>query len=339
MSSTDADHISGAINHLRIGDEEAEAKEVFNVCANCGKAGSNMNVCNKCKEAKYCNATCKKKHRHKHKDDCEKVVQRMAELHDAELKQAAELHDIELFEQPPLREDCPICFLRLPCMDSGRRYMTCCGKEICSGCAHSPVTDHLGNRVNKVGERKCAFCRVTETGVNEELIDRLKKRMKVNDALAFYGLGCAYFQGRYGLRQNVDKALELWHKAAELGCATAHRNIGIEYLNGNVVRKDEKKAAAQLELAAMMGDESARGKLGDDEARGGNVDRAIKHFLIAVASGSDQALGYIQAMFKGGGVSKEDYGNALRSRQAYLDEIRSDQRDEAAAFGDQYKYY
>ena len=35
----------------------------------------------------------------------------------------------------------------------------------------------------------------------------------------------------------------------------------------------------------------------------------------------------------------EDYGNALRSRQAYLDEIRSDQRDEAAAFGDQYKYY
>jgi len=36
-------------------------------CANCGKEGKNddMNICNKCKKVKYCNATCKKKHRKK----------------------------------------------------------------------------------------------------------------------------------------------------------------------------------------------------------------------------------------------------------------------------------
>ena len=49
-------------------------------CANCGKEGnSDMNICNKCKEVKYCNAACKKKHRKKHKKSCER---RVAELHD-----------------------------------------------------------------------------------------------------------------------------------------------------------------------------------------------------------------------------------------------------------------
>ena len=37
------------------------------ICANCGKEGSNLNICNKCKGATYCNASCKKKHRSKHK--------------------------------------------------------------------------------------------------------------------------------------------------------------------------------------------------------------------------------------------------------------------------------
>jgi len=165
--------------------------------------------------------------------------------------------------------------------------------------------------------------------------------MKKVDALAFYGLGCNYFRGRHGLRRDIDKALELWHKATELGCAAAHRNIGIEYLRGSSksTRKDEKKAAAQFELAAMKGDAMARAKLGDDEYKAGNTDRAIKHFLIAVSLGSEQGLNYIQALFNAGHVSKDDYASALRARQAYLDEIITNQRDEAAAFGDQYKYY
>jgi len=42
------------------------------VCANCGKEGDDINnICNKCKQVKYCNASCKKKHRSKHKKHCE----------------------------------------------------------------------------------------------------------------------------------------------------------------------------------------------------------------------------------------------------------------------------
>ena len=52
-----------------------------NKCANCGKEGSGVtNKCNKCNMVMYCNAACKKKHRHKHKKDCEEHVRRVAEI-------------------------------------------------------------------------------------------------------------------------------------------------------------------------------------------------------------------------------------------------------------------
>ena len=43
-------------------------------------------------------------------------------------KAAAELFDQKLFAEPPAREDCDICFLRLPLTNDEVNYMTCCGK-------------------------------------------------------------------------------------------------------------------------------------------------------------------------------------------------------------------
>ena len=84
------------------------AADSIPVCANCGKEGSDVNnICNKCKIVKYCNAACKKKHRHKHKKECEEHIRLAAE-------HAAKLHDEKLFKQPPPLEDCPICFQQLP---------------------------------------------------------------------------------------------------------------------------------------------------------------------------------------------------------------------------------
>ena len=104
------------------------------LCANCGNEDA-KNVCNKCKMVKYCNAACKKKHRHKHKKQCERRV--------------AELHDEKLFKQPPPKEDCPICFQLLPTLGSGKRYQTCCGKVVCSGCFDAPVYDSQGTKLMK----------------------------------------------------------------------------------------------------------------------------------------------------------------------------------------------
>ena len=82
----------------------------------------------------------------------------------------------------------------------------------------------------------------------------------------------------------------------------------------------------------MGGDVSARHNLGNGEWRVGNMDRAIRHFMIAVGDGSYRCLNMVKEFYSKGHATKEDYSKALRSYQEYLSEVKSDQRDEAAAF-------
>ena len=127
----------------------------------------------------------------------------------------------------------------------------------------------------------------------------------------------------------------MWHKGGKHG----NSNIGHAYYNGKGVERDEKMAKHYLELAAMEGTVIARGNLGANEYNAGNFDRALKHYMIAVRGGHTKSLKVIQRMYKEGHVTKDHYANALRSHQAYLNEIQSDQRDKAAAYKDSYKYY
>ena len=331
--------LSTSINNLSL-----TRSSDISTCDNCGKEGSNINnICNKCKSATYCNAACKKKHRHKHKEDCEKRVAELQEEQVERERRAAELHDEKLFKQPPPPEDCPICMLTLPTLNTGYKYKMCCGKLICSGCTHA-----VGKRDGGVG--LCPFCR-TPTPASEELLKQIRKRIEAGDAHAMYDLGCFYFNGLHGLPQDYAKALELWHRAAELGNALAYHNIGSAYYEGNGVERDEKKALHYWELAAMGGDTNARHNLGAIEFNTGNMDlgvlekraenmdRALKHHMIAAGSGYSRSLENIKLMYKDGYATKDDYAKALRVYQANPIEIKSPQRDEAAAFSDNYKYY
>ena len=69
------------------------------------------------------------------------------------------------------------------------------------------------------------------------------------------------------------------------------------------------------------------------------MDRALKHFMIAAGVGDNDSLEAIQQMFKNGLATKDEYAKALRVYQAYLNEIKSPQRNQAAAINDAYKYY
>jgi TPR repeat protein len=290
-------------------------------CANCGKGEENsgdLKACTACKMVKYCNRDCQIAHRPHHKKACK--------------KRAKELHDKALFKQPPPNEDCPICMLPLPEMETGKKYKTCCGKMMCSGCIHAV-------ELRDGGVSLCPFCRTPAPPSPEEMIKLIKKRMELGDAKAIYNLGCYYNNGHNGLPQNRAKALELNIRAAKLGCAASYYNIGNAYCFGIGVERDIKKAYHYFELAAMGGDAQARNNLGCLEASAGNVDRALKHLMIAAGGGIKLSLNMIQDMFKNGGATKKDYTQALRAYQAYLGEIKSPQRDEAATFNEQYYKY
>ena len=264
----------------------------------------------------YCNAACKKKHKSKHKKACERRV--------------AELHDEKLFKQPPPNEDCPICFLRLPFRESGKVYMACCGKMICIGCIFTVQSRAYGAR--RPEDDVCPFCRTPPPNTPDGAIKRYEERMELNDANAIYNMGVYYSRGQYGLTQDRAKALESWHRAGELGSAAAYSSIGYAYKTGNGVEMDKKKATQYYELATIGGDPYARHNLGCMEYRVGNKDRALKHYMIATGSGCNDSLEGIKLMHKNGDATKDDYAKALRSYQAYLDEIKSDQRDKAVVY-------
>ena len=70
-----------------------------------------------------------------------------------------------------------------------------------------------------------------------------------------------------------------------------------------------------------------------------NKSRAVKHYMIAVGMGQSNSLEIIKQMFMNGHATKDDYAKALRVYQAYLVEIKSPQRNEAATADEDYKYY
>ena len=214
----------------------------------------------------------------------------------------------------------------------------CCEKNVCSGCVWAPVYDNRGKEIGK-GWEKCPFCRTPTPTSEEEYIKWLKKRMEVGDAHGMNILGTCYYKGSLSLPRDYDKALKLWHRAGELGYAKAYNNIGNAYHLGVGVERDNKKAEHYYELAAIRGNAMARHNLGYTVAQAGNWDRALKHYMIAAGGGDNDSVKYTQKLYIARHATKEDYLKALQTYQAYLDEVKSDQRDTAAAVDDRCKYY
>lgn len=83
----------------------------------------------------------------------------------------------------------------------------------------------------------------------------------------------------------------------------------------------------------------ARHRLGCLDIKAGNIDKSIiKHHMFEVGLGHADSLKLIQAAFGDGYITKDDYEKALRSYQQYIEEVRSEQRNRAAAFHGKNKY-
>lgn len=183
----------------------------------------------------------------------------------------------------------------------------------------------------KTGELKhcCAFCRMPNPKSQEELIERVKKRIALGDREAMDWLGAQYYHGHGGFPQDYNKGIELWKQAAaDLGVARTNNALGSAYYNGKGVEKDEKKAFYYYRIAAMRGHEYARCMLGGEEYDNGNVDRALKHYMIAARSGEDEGMSNVEAAYKQGYISEDEHAPILRYK-ASQNEMMSNQRTKA----------
>jgi TPR repeat protein len=195
-------------------------------------------------------------------------------------------------------------------------YFPCCGKSICKGCLYSCVQS--GNY------ETCPYCKSDRMGkTDEERVDELMKRVEANDAGSMMVLGSNYYHGQLGLQQYRGKALELYTRAAALGSSQAHFALGNQY----DAEGDSKKA--NYEAAAMAGHEFARLNLGIMEGKSGNMERAVKHWMIAASGGNYLAMRNLLIAFNKGLVSRDTMDSTLTAYNNACVEMRSDARDAA----------
>ena len=268
-------------------------------CANCGAAEDDdikLEDCDGCDLVKYCRDKCREEHRWKHEEECS--------------KRKVELHDKELFSQPDGTHlgECPLCFLPLPIDTDKSGFWTCCSEIICLGCVYANDMSNIND------DDRCPFCREPSAD-DDENKKRMMKRVKANDPVAMSQMGTKCFsEGDY------DGAFEYLTKAAELGDLMAHYHSGVLHMNGEGVQKDEEKMVYHWEMAAIGGHPMARHLLAIIEEDNGNMERAVKHYIIAASLGDELSM---KRLWK----AKEDLDATLRSHHAAIDAMKSEQRD------------
>jgi len=154
----------------------------------------------------------------------------------------------------------------------------------------------------------------------------------------------AVLLSRTGNIQDGKKSMRLMKRAADLGLCTAHYNLGCTYSPycgedspyRDFVEHDSDKALFHLEKAAIAGHGGARYCLGVSTSTHTGVKfspsfLSMKHFMIGAKSGYAQCLERVKDGFAGGMVTKADFEETLRMHKESLDEMKSDQRDKAAA--------
>jgi hypothetical protein len=169
------------------------------------------------------------------------------------------------------------------------KYYDCCGKNVCKGRFYSFCMS--GNN------DKCSFCNAEVDVTDEVKVAKLTTRVEANDSSSTYLLAHNYYHGLKGLQQG---------------------HLGNVYLEG----RDMKKAKFHWEAAAMAGCEVARHNLGVLETNSGNMDQAIKHWIIAASGGQYRAMQELIEYFEKGSVTRESIESTLKAYNNSCAEMR-----------------
>ena len=232
--------------------------------------------------------------------------------------------DQHLFTQPDGSHlgECPLCFLPMPHDPQKHSFYPCCSKVICDGCQYA---NFMSNEHDEENALRCPFCREPATGDDEDE-KMLMERVKANDPAALSQVG-----GTCREEGNYDIALGYLTKAAELGDIEAHYQLGNIYWLGQGVEKDEEKKVYHLEKAAIGGHTTARHNLACYEEFNGNIERAVKHFIIAANLGYEKSMKALWKHYSLENITKEDLEGTLRTHHAAINEMKSPEREATEA--------
>jgi len=161
----------------------------------------------------------------------------------------------------PPHEDliCPICVEELPKNATKFIRLICCGKGLHPSC----MQDILKSNLTREQKNTCVMCRAKLSMNSKKEMQCIRKHVKKKKAWAQQILADHYLTGDgFGITQSSEKAMELFHKAAEQGDIGSMRQIGHLYYQGSdSIKADAKKGREWMIKAAAHGDCDAVGYL------------------------------------------------------------------------------
>ncbi len=136
-------------------------------------------------------------------------------------------------------------------------------------------------------EKGCSAAQSKASGVLSNFL--LKWRADEGSLAACADLGAMYYDDRYGVKHDYQKALELFTLACDGGYAEACRGVGHSYYNGNGVSEDLAKAAEYYKKGCDGGYAMACNNIGVmyDEGEGvsEDPDKAVEYLKKACDGG------------------------------------------------------
>jgi TPR repeat protein len=140
-------------------------------------------------------------------------------------------------------------------------------------------------------------------GMTDEQFQSLVKKAKTNDASAQTLLGIAYMRGVKVSRDDV-KAMELFRAAAKKGNGIAEDNIGLFYFFGQGTTKNYAEAARWFKRAGEDGSRDAHYNLALMYHYGYGIpvdmDQAAKFYEVAAIEGDPQAQNTLGYLYQSG---------------------------------------
>ena len=248
--------------------------------------------------------------------------------------------DPELLKPHPPNEDCPVCFFPRPFKEN--TYFGCCDKVICSACAseHFRATNIVNikrkaKELPKLAKPNCPFCRGCPSQRRE--IELLEERVQKGNGAAAYELARHYLEGNLGLDQDEVKAVELYHRAADMGSARADLWLSHAYASGeDLVKLDFNKAKMYAERAVKQNYPQARTVLAllaiTPKETNKQIQVALQHYMFGAKAGCKKHMDRVWKFFYGGDISKEDLEDTLRKYHQSCENMNSEARERYAAW-------
>ena len=132
------------------------------------------------------------------------------------------------------------------------------------------------------------------------------------------------YEDGLGVSEDLEKAAEVFQKAADQGYASAQNNLGVLYENGRGVPQDFGKAAELYQKAADQGHASAQHNLGFLYQTGHGVTtdfgKAAELYQKAADQGNARALYHLAVVYQNGWGVPKDLGKAVQLYQKAADQ-------------------